>query len=69
LDNESNAAGQDFYKSIDATPNMNITTSKKSIPLVSELVSDFPAVFQALAFITTFGDGGEHFKLYLSSSH
>jgi hypothetical protein len=32
-------SGNAFYKSIDAKPDMNMISTKKSIPLVSELVS------------------------------
>jgi hypothetical protein len=36
-----NSAASAFYMSIDAMPNMNVAGTKKSIPLVSELVGHF----------------------------
>uniref|UniRef100_A0A914DPJ8 Uncharacterized protein n=1 Tax=Acrobeloides nanus TaxID=290746 RepID=A0A914DPJ8_9BILA len=39
LDVDSGDRANAFYKSIDAMPNMNVLSTKKSIPLVSELVS------------------------------
>ncbi|KAK0427334.1 hypothetical protein QR680_010173 [Steinernema hermaphroditum] len=60
-DDNTAAAGSAFYKSIDAMPNMNVSSTKRSIPLVSELVLKTMATKRAQAGLasaakTTFGD-------------
>ncbi|CEF67460.1 Unc-13 [Strongyloides ratti] len=56
--NENENGGSAFYKSIDAMPNMNISTTKKSIPLVSELTMMTKRAQAGLANAakTTFGN-------------
>lgn len=54
----SDNASSAFYKSIDAMPNMNVSRTKKSIPLVSELTMATKRAQAGLANAakTTFGD-------------
>ncbi|TKR62610.1 hypothetical protein L596_026541 [Steinernema carpocapsae] len=57
-DDNTTAAGSAFYKSIDAMPNMNVSSTKRSIPLVSELTMATKRAQAGLASAakTTFGD-------------
>ncbi|KAK0427328.1 hypothetical protein QR680_010173 [Steinernema hermaphroditum] len=57
-DDNTAAAGSAFYKSIDAMPNMNVSSTKRSIPLVSELTMATKRAQAGLASAakTTFGD-------------
>ncbi|MCP9260474.1 Protein unc-13 B [Dirofilaria immitis] len=63
-DNAENSSSA-FYKSIDAMPNMNISRTKKTIPLVSELTMATKRAQAGLANAakTTFGD--EELKMHV----